>query len=216
MASGGTSPKGLSAALNRLEGKFESISSQIEQLDEGAQKLSQRLERHRQTLEHQARLDQVWMCLMEDRLTAVEKNLLFTYTIDTLRRCHSLTLEKLPDLAHALPTVASVLRATSKNRRIRAAWESVLGDLGLDAWDIDVLCVFSVTQGYRAEYYAPSERQRHAGVEALLRKAVDSDVLRESLLRAVRAAEKEKARNFASDKPALSVREQLGNKIPKK
>ncbi|KAL4647125.1 single-pass membrane and coiled-coil domain-containing protein 1 [Arapaima gigas] len=219
MASEGMSLKGLNAALNRVQRQFESVNTQLEELDEAAQSLSERLEQHSQVLEHQTHLDQMWLCLLEDRFTTVEKNLFFTYAVDTLQRCHSLVLEKLPDLVPTLPTVASILSRKSKSRRVHTAWESVLGALGLNHSDINALCAFCVTQGCQAEYYTPAKRQRNAtGVEPLIRKVVNSDVLKNSLLKAVRVVDAEKAGSIVSNtreepKPTLSIREQFGNKI---
>ncbi|KAJ8410907.1 hypothetical protein AAFF_G00188640 [Aldrovandia affinis] len=203
MASERITLTGFSATLNRLERRLEAINSQFEELDEAARSLTERLEQHKQALALQAHQDQVWVSLLEEKFTAVETNLLFTYVADTLHCCHSRVVKKLPDLAHSLPTTACILRRKIKNRRIDVAWESSLRDLGLDNSDARALCAFFVTHGYQAEYYSLVQRQTLAeDVENLVRKVVRNQVLRDSLLRAVQVVEKGKAGAIAGEEQA--------------
>ncbi|XP_072557516.1 single-pass membrane and coiled-coil domain-containing protein 1 isoform X2 [Paramormyrops kingsleyae] len=182
MATDGPSLESLSATLSRVELKFESINIQFEELDETAARLSDRLEKHRNTLDQQVHEDQV--------LSTLETNLFVTYAMDTLRRCHSVVLGKLPDLAPSLPTVASVLHRKARNRQVRLAWESALQDLGLSSTDITALCTLFVMHGCRAEYFGPAQRQHYVGkVEVLIRRVVTNPALRDGLLRAVQVVE---------------------------
>ncbi|XP_048836190.1 single-pass membrane and coiled-coil domain-containing protein 1-like isoform X2 [Brienomyrus brachyistius] len=190
MATDGPSLKSLSATLSRVELKFESINIQFEELDEAAARISDRLEKHRSTLDQQVHQHQVWVSLLEDQLTTLETNLFVTYAMDTLRRCHSVVLGKLPDLAPSLPTVASVLHRKARNRQVRLAWESSLQDLGLRSTDITALCALFVMHGCQAEYFGPAQRQHYTGqVEALIQRVVTNLALREGLLRAVQVVE---------------------------
>ncbi|XP_061074246.1 single-pass membrane and coiled-coil domain-containing protein 1-like isoform X2 [Conger conger] len=192
MTSEGLSLKGFSATLSRLERRLEVVNSRFEELDEAARSLTDRLERHKQGLALQARQDQVWASLLEEKFAATETNLFFSYVSDTFLRCHSRVARKLPDLAPGLPNTACILRRKIKNRRIDAAWESTLRDLGLE--NPDVRAMFFVTRGYQAEYLSPARRQAPGeDVNALIRKVVVNQVLRDSLLRAVQVAEKGKA-----------------------
>lgn len=110
--------------------------------------------------------------------------------MDTLRRCHSVVLEKVPDLAPSLPTVASVLRRKARNRQVCLAWESALQDLGLSSADVMSLCTLFVMHGCRAEYFGPTQRQHYIGkVEVLIWRVVTYPGLRDGLLRAVQVVE---------------------------
>ncbi|KAJ8367930.1 hypothetical protein SKAU_G00079580 [Synaphobranchus kaupii] len=219
MASEGISLNGFSATLSRLERRLEVVNGKFEELDEAARSLTERLERHKQVLALQARQDQVWACLLEDRFTTTETNLFFAYVADTLRCFHSHVVRKLPDLAAGLPTTACILRRKIKNRRINVAWESTLRDLGLENADAKALCAFFVTHGYQAEYLNPLQRQELTeDVEALIRKVVRNLVLRDSLLRAVQVVEKGKAGALVltteeEHKPASSIREHFSNQV---
>ncbi|KAG5837140.1 single-pass membrane and coiled-coil domain-containing protein 1-like [Anguilla anguilla] len=219
MASEGTSLKGFSATLSRLEKRLEVVKSKFEELDEAAISLTERLEQHKQMLALQAHQDQVWVSLLEDKFTTEETNLFFTYVADTLHCCHSHVVKKLPDLAPSLPTTACILRRKIKNRRINVAWESALRDLGLENSDVKALCAFFVTHGYQAEYFSPVQRQNLAeNVDTLIRKVVRNQVLRDSLLRAVQVVEKGKAGTLVltteeEHKPASSIKEHFSNQV---
>ncbi|XP_064159002.1 single-pass membrane and coiled-coil domain-containing protein 1-like [Anguilla rostrata] len=219
MASEGTSLKGFSATLSRLEKRLEVVKSKFEELDEAAISLTERLEQHKQMLALQAHQDQVWVSLLEDKFTTEETNLFFTYVADTLDCCRSHVVKKLPDLAPSLPTTACILRRKIKNRRINVAWESALRDLGLENSDVKALCAFFVTHGYQAEYFSPAQRQNLAeNVDTLIRKVVRNQVLRDSLLRAVQVVEKGKAGTLVltieeEHKPASSIKEHFSNQV---
>lgn len=51
----------------RVELKLDSINIQFAELDETAARLSERLEKHRSTLDQQVHEDQVWVSLLEDQ-----------------------------------------------------------------------------------------------------------------------------------------------------
>lgn len=188
------SDKGFSGTLNRLEQRLENISSRFEEMDETASGLMERLKRHRQALATQAQQDQVWASLIKDSLSLAEVSLLFGYVSDTLHCCHTRVLERLPDLAPGLPTTASILRRRVKNRRVDAAWRAGLRELGLGEADAKALCAFFVTQGFQCEYKkAERNPDQQEAVEAVIRRCVENQVMRDSLLRAVQVVEKGKA-----------------------
>nr|XP_020032060.1 single-pass membrane and coiled-coil domain-containing protein 1 isoform X1 [Castor canadensis] len=128
------------------------------------------------------------------RFTSMELNILNSYVIEVLICLHTRVLEKLPDLVRGLPTLASVLRRKIKNKRIRAAWESVLEECGLQEGDITALCTFFVAYGNRAEYYAAKVRQMYIrDVVFVITNVVKNQALQDGLLRAVQVIEKGKA-----------------------
>ncbi|XP_023870107.1 single-pass membrane and coiled-coil domain-containing protein 1 [Salvelinus sp. IW2-2015] len=106
-----------SSELQRLGSRLDAIFGRFRELDEAERVLTGRLKRHRQALDKQKQQKQVWTSLLEDSLSTVEVSLLLGYVSDTFHSCHTLVLQRVPDLAPSLPTTASVLRTQPKNRR---------------------------------------------------------------------------------------------------
>uniref|UniRef100_A0A8C0WCE0 Single-pass membrane and coiled-coil domain-containing protein 1 n=1 Tax=Castor canadensis TaxID=51338 RepID=A0A8C0WCE0_CASCN len=183
----------LKEAMKRVDHKLQAIEAQFKELDTTKDNLTQRFEYHSKTLASQAAQDEMWASVAL-KFTSMELNILNSYVIEVLICLHTRVLEKLPDLVRGLPTLASVLRRKIKNKRIRAAWESVLEECGLQEGDITALCTFFVAYGNRAEYYAAKVRQMYIrDVVFVITNVVKNQALQDGLLRAVQVIEKGKA-----------------------
>ncbi|XP_062328882.1 single-pass membrane and coiled-coil domain-containing protein 1-like [Osmerus eperlanus] len=192
----GSSDRGFSSTMDRLERRLDNISCRFKEMDEAGSLLLERLQRHRQAQQdqRQAQQDHAWAALIRDSLSPDEVRLLFSYVSDTLLRCHSRVQERVPDLAPGLPTTAAILRRRLKNRRVDVAWRATLGELGLVEADAKALCGFFVTQGFQCEYERVGRTPGQQGaVESMIRRCVENQVLRDSLLRAVQVVEKGQA-----------------------
>ncbi|XP_073929523.1 single-pass membrane and coiled-coil domain-containing protein 1 [Castor canadensis] len=184
----------LKEAMKRVDHKLQAIEAQFKELDTTKDNLTQRFEYHSKTLASQAAQDEMWASVLALKFTSMELNILNSYVIEVLICLHTRVLEKLPDLVRGLPTLASVLRRKIKNKRIRAAWESVLEECGLQEGDITALCTFFVAYGNRAEYYAAKVRQMYIrDVVFVITNVVKNQALQDGLLRAVQVIEKGKA-----------------------
>uniref|UniRef100_A0A8D0ECJ9 Single-pass membrane protein with coiled-coil domains 1 n=1 Tax=Salvator merianae TaxID=96440 RepID=A0A8D0ECJ9_SALMN len=172
--------------LNRMENKLQMIEAQFTVLDSNIQKLSEKLEFHSTTLDHQTQLDEMWTSLLEEKFTSVEINLFYSYICETIHYLHSQVVERLPDLSRALPTLSSVLRQKGKSQRIRLAWESSLEILGLQESDVKALCAFFIKHSYDACYYPANQRQEYASdICSIINKVVKNQLFQHSLLCAV-------------------------------
>ncbi|KAM6970510.1 single-pass membrane and coiled-coil domain-containing protein 1-like [Aplochiton taeniatus] len=174
--------------------RLRTIGPRFEELNAAARALEERLARHRQALAKKDQQDQVWDSLPEDSLSPSDVSLLFGYVSDTLHCCHARVLDLLPDLSSSLPTTASILRRRPKNRRVNDAWNAALRKLGLEEGDAKVLCAFFVTQGYQCDYKrTEKESGQQDDANAVIRRSVGNQALKESLLKAVEVVERGKA-----------------------
>ncbi|KAL0973397.1 hypothetical protein UPYG_G00202910 [Umbra pygmaea] len=89
--------KGFCKTLNRLEQRVEDISGGIGELDEAARFLTERLDVHRQAQAKQKQQATVQTSPVNSLSTA-DVSLLFGYVSDTLHICHTLVLQRVPDI----------------------------------------------------------------------------------------------------------------------
>eukprot|EP00063_Salmo_salar_P043985 XP_014018820.1 PREDICTED: single-pass membrane and coiled-coil domain-containing protein 1 isoform X2 [Salmo salar] len=85
-----------------LGSRLDAVIGRFGELDEAERVLTGMLKNYRQALANQKQQKQVWTSLLEDS-------------------CHTLVLQRVPDLAPSLPTTTSVLRTQPKNRRVDKA-----------------------------------------------------------------------------------------------
>eukprot|EP00063_Salmo_salar_P043984 XP_014018819.1 PREDICTED: single-pass membrane and coiled-coil domain-containing protein 1 isoform X1 [Salmo salar] len=104
-----------------LGSRLDAVIGRFGELDEAERVLTGMLKNYRQALANQKQQKQVWTSLLEDSLSTVEVSLLLGYVSDTFHSCHTLVLQRVPDLAPSLPTTTSVLRTQPKNRRVDKA-----------------------------------------------------------------------------------------------
>ncbi|NXG38321.1 SMCO1 protein, partial [Dromaius novaehollandiae] len=179
----------------RVENKLQTLETQFKDLKSSLDKLAWKFERQGEILENQMSQDAMWTSMIENRLTSVETNLLFSYTCETLAALRCLVIAEVPDLAEGLPTTATILRRKARHPRIQGAWEAALQGLGLREGDVRALCAFFTAHGHEAQYYAAARRRLcPADMAAAVRRAVKDERLRGSLLRAVEAVEESRAR----------------------
>ncbi|XP_033618443.1 single-pass membrane and coiled-coil domain-containing protein 1 [Fukomys damarensis] len=184
----------LTKAMKRVDHKLQALEAQFKELDITKDNLTEKFENHSKTLASQAAQDELWTAVLALKFTSMELNLLYSYVIEVLICLHTRVLEKLPDLERSLPTFTSVLRRKVKNQRIRAAWESVLEESGLQEGDAAVLCAFFLAHGSHADHYAATARRTYVGdVAFVITSAVEHRALRDGLLRAVQVVDKGKA-----------------------
>ncbi|XP_062439144.1 single-pass membrane and coiled-coil domain-containing protein 1 [Rhea pennata] len=190
MTKDGVSLRSLNKALNRVENKLQTLETQFEDLKSSLDKLAWKFERQGEILENQMSQDAMWTSMLEDSLTSVEVNLLFSYTCETLAALHCLVTAEVPDLAEGLPTTTTILRRKARHPRIQTAWETALQSLGLHEGDVGTLCTFFAVHGHKAQYYTPAQRQLCPGdMATALSRAVKNERLRGSLLRATEAVD---------------------------
>ncbi|XP_028918756.2 single-pass membrane and coiled-coil domain-containing protein 1, partial [Ornithorhynchus anatinus] len=181
----------LTPATRRVERKLETLEIQFGDLDRAKENLTHKFKLHGETLRRRAAQDEMWVAVLDDRLAALELNVLYGYVVELFHYLHSQVLEKVPDLRESLPTFTSILRRKDKNRRIGDVWESVLEVLGWQEGHVRALCAFFVARGREARYCRPSRRLLAASeVTAVMTDGIKNPLLRESLLRAVQTIEK--------------------------
>ncbi|XP_011816567.1 PREDICTED: single-pass membrane and coiled-coil domain-containing protein 1 [Colobus angolensis palliatus] len=184
----------LTEAMKRVDHKLQALEAQFRELDFTKDNLMQKFEHHSKTLASQAAQDEMWTAVRALKFTSMELNILYSYVIEVLICLHTRVLEKLPDLVRGLPTLASVLRRKVKNERIRAVWDSILEECGLQEGDITALCTFFIAHGNKAEHYTAKARQMYIrDITFLITNMVKNQALQDSLLRAVQVIEKGKA-----------------------
>ncbi|XP_030633846.1 single-pass membrane and coiled-coil domain-containing protein 1-like [Chanos chanos] len=201
--------------MTTLERRLGLIGERFEELDKAAQALTEKLDRHKQLLGQQDRQDKVWAFLLSQSLSTQESQLLFGYVVDALKCCHTCVLEKVPELASGMPTLASVLRRRGRNRRVELAWQRALTDVGLNEEDVSVLCTFYVVHGHSCEFRRDvATVVPKADVQMLIHRVVLDPSLRASLLRAVQLAEGKRAPQKEIQKPATSIQLLLSKSNP--
>ncbi|XP_062033218.1 single-pass membrane and coiled-coil domain-containing protein 1 [Lepus europaeus] len=184
----------LKEAMKRVDHKLQALEAQFKDLDFTMDNLTQKFEHHSKTLASQAAQEEMWTAAWTLKFTSMEFNILYSYVIEVLIYLHTRVLEKLPDLGRGLPTLASVFRRKVKSKRVRAVWESVLEEYGLQEGDVAALCTFFIAHGNKAEHYAAKARQMYIkDVSFLITNMVKNPALRDGLLRAVQVIEKGKA-----------------------
>ncbi|XP_076974102.1 single-pass membrane and coiled-coil domain-containing protein 1 [Tamandua tetradactyla] len=184
----------LKEAMKRIDHKLQALEAQFKELDFTKDNLTQKFEHHSKTLASQAAQDELWTAVLALKFTSMERNILYSYVIEVLICLHTHVLEKLPDLARGLPTLASVLRRKVKNMRIRVVWESVLEEFGLEEGDVIVLRTFFIAHGNKAEHYPAKVRQMYIrDFTVMITNMVKNQALQDGLLRAVQVIEKGKA-----------------------
>ncbi|KAM8905802.1 single-pass membrane and coiled-coil domain-containing protein 1 [Lycaon pictus] len=197
----------LKKAMKRVDHKLQALEAQFKELDFIKDSLTQKFEHHSKALASQAAQDELWTAVLAPKFTSMELNILHSYVIDVLVCLHTHVVEKLPDLVRGLPTLASVLRRKVKNGRIRAVWESVLEECGLQEGDIRALCTFFIAHGNKTEYYVAKVRHMYIrDVSLLITNMVKNQSLQGGLLRAVQVIEKGKAVS-APEEPKSSLKE---------
>ncbi|XP_067897730.1 single-pass membrane and coiled-coil domain-containing protein 1-like [Heterodontus francisci] len=178
--------------VGRLEKRIDELRAEYKELDQNAKDLIQSFEPLCANIAKQARQDEMWSSLLEDRFTRVEVNVFFSYVVDMLQSLHFRVLEKQPGFASTLPTLSSILRRKTWDTELEATWTSVLPEFGLNDSDVKALCAFFVTHCNEAVYYSLTERQRYSqNIQEVLDRAVPSRILHHCLLHLVQLAEKE-------------------------
>ncbi|XP_044522652.1 single-pass membrane and coiled-coil domain-containing protein 1 [Gracilinanus agilis] len=196
MTSEASSLHPLKEAMKRVENKLQTLKTEFEELDSAMENLTKKFEFHRKTLASQTVQDEMWTAVLEIKFTSLELNIFYSYIIETLHYLHSQVLEKLPDLARGLPTLATVLKRKNNNKQIRVVWETVLEALGLQEEDVKAFCTFFIAHSSKAEYYSANLRQLYIpDATPIITNMVKNQVLKNSLLHAVQVIEKKKTIN---------------------
>ncbi|XP_010832642.1 PREDICTED: single-pass membrane and coiled-coil domain-containing protein 1 [Bison bison bison] len=191
----------LKEAMKRVDHKLQALEAHFKELDFIKDNLTQKFEDHSKTLANQGAQDELWKAVLSLKFTSMELNILYSYVIEVLVHLHTCVLEKLPDLVRSLPTLASILRRKVKNKRIRAVWESVLEEHGLQEGDITALCIFFVAHGNKAEHYIAKVRQMYIrDINFMISNMVKNQALQDGLLKAVQVIEKGKAEMAPQEK----------------
>ncbi|XP_040859052.1 single-pass membrane and coiled-coil domain-containing protein 1 [Ochotona curzoniae] len=197
----------LKEAMKRVDHKLQALQTQFKDLDFTVDNLTQKFEHHNKTLANQAAQDEMWTAVLALKFTSMEFSILYSYVIEVLIHLHTHVLEKLPDLARSLPTLASVLRRKVKNKHVRVVWQSVLEEDGLEEGDVTALCTFFIVHGSKAEHYTAKVRQMYIkDVSLLITNMVKNRALRDALLKAVQVIEKGKA-GRSYEEPKSSIKE---------
>ncbi|OCT68808.1 single-pass membrane and coiled-coil domain-containing protein 1 [Xenopus laevis] len=179
------------STVKRLEQRVEDLQVQFDFLQTAADKLDRRLALQGDSVVKKEGQNETWKSLMETSFPPLERDLLYSYTVDALGLVHSLVREQLPELEKDLPTFASILKLKSLNEKIKQAYNTALNNLGLCEDDVKSLSVFLITCYYGANYLQQEERKAWVGkMNHKIDVVVSNQELQRSFKNALLATEK--------------------------